>query len=84
MALSGTFTLNANYVIIEPIEQTIVIPISNAAIGTIVEVGSDVAVWNVDDDVFYKNSDSAQFKNNNDTWAVVDQSNIYFKYESPA
>lgn len=84
MALSGTFTLNSNYVIIEPVEQTIVRPMGNAAIGTIVQVGSDVADWDINDDVLYKNSDAALFQNNDDTWAVVNQSNIYFKYESPA
>lgn len=82
MALSGTFTLNSNYVIIEPVAETIVTPIGGSAIGEITQVGADVANWNVGDSVLYKNSDSAQFKNNGDTWAVVNQSNLYFIYEA--
>lgn len=84
MALSGTFTLNAEYVIVETIEQTIVVPIGNAAIGEIIQLGSSVTDWSVADTILYNNSDAALFKNNDDTWAVISQNNIYFKYEAEA
>jgi co-chaperonin GroES (HSP10) len=82
MPLSGTFTLNSNYVIIEPVTTTIVTPIGDAAIGEITQVGSDVASWDVGDTIYYNNSENAVFKNNDSTWTLVNQSNIYFKYES--
>jgi hypothetical protein len=84
MALSGTFTLNSNYVILEAVEVTIVRPLTDCAIGNIIQVGSDVSDWAADDRVMYNNSATASFQNNSTTWQVINQSDIYFKYESPA
>jgi hypothetical protein len=76
---TGTITLASTNVLLSSATSAIT-SIGGCAVAKIVQVGSDVSAWAANDIILYINASTPNFKETGNTYQVINQDKILFKY----